>query len=179
MKPKEAHAAPVDRPHRGTRAMSNLNLHTNPVLATYAIAATLMILKALSMSWLTVVRMMQEKGGYRSPEDLRRTPLNPHPLPAQLAPNERVERIRRIHLNDLENLPFFLAAGFLYVLTEPSLRAAQWLLYGYVASRLLHFAAYLSGQIHDLRATLWTIGSLIVFYMAVRTLLAALGIWSA
>ncbi|HPU53650.1 MAG TPA: MAPEG family protein, partial [Burkholderiaceae bacterium] len=102
--------------------------------------------------------------------------LNPVPDPRQLERNERVDRIRRIHLNDLENLPFFLVAGLLYVLTRPSLLMAQVLLYGYVASRLLHFAAYLSAQTHDLRATLWTVGSLILIFMTVRTLLAALGI---
>lgn len=148
----------------------------DPLFATYAIAATLMILKTVAMAWLTVLRMMQARGGYRSPEDLRKTPLNPHPDPAQLQPDERVERIRRIHQNDLENVPFFLAAGFLYVLTGPPLWLAQVLLYGYVVSRLLHFAAYLTAQTHDLRATLWTIGSLILVFMAVRTLLAALGV---
>ena len=155
--------------------MDKLSLH-DPLFATYVIAATLMILKAVSMSWLTVARMTQEKAGFRSPEDIRKTPLNPKPNPAQLAPNERVERIRRIMMNDLENLPFFLAAGFLYVLTQPSLMLAQWLFYGYVASRLLHFAAYFTGQIHDIRAATWTVGSLILIYMTVRTLLAALGI---
>jgi glutathione S-transferase len=105
-----------------------------------------MILKAVSMSWLTVVRMMQVKGGFRSPEDIRKTPLNPDPNPKQLEPNERVERIRRIQLNDLENLPFFLTAGLLFVSTEPSLLLARWLLYGYVVSRLLHFAAYFTAD---------------------------------
>jgi glutathione S-transferase len=154
--------------------MTELSLR-DPVFATYAIAATLMILKAVAMSWLTVLRMMQEKGGFRSPEDLKKTPLNPAPDPRQLEPNERVERIRRIHMNDLENLPFFLAAGFLFVLTGPSLLIAQCLLYGYVASRLLHFAAYFTARTHDTRATLWTVGSLILIYMTVRTLIAALG----
>ncbi|MBX3501036.1 MAG: MAPEG family protein [Alphaproteobacteria bacterium] len=147
----------------------------NPVFATYAIAATIMILKAVSMSWLTVVRMMQEKGGYRSPEDLRRTPLNPDPDPKQLLPNERVERIRRIQMNDLENLPFFLVAGLLFVLAGPSLLWAQILLYGYIASRLLHFAAYFTAQTHDMRATLWTIGSLILIGITGWTLIVALG----
>jgi glutathione S-transferase len=155
--------------------MDKLSLQ-NPLFATYAIAATLMILKAIGMSWLTVVRMMQEKGGFRSPEDLRKTPLNPSPDPKQLEPNERVDRIRRIQMNDLENLPFFLVSGFLYVLTEPSLLLARLLLYGYVASRLLHFAAYFTGQTHDMRATLWTVGSLILIFMTVKTLLVALGI---
>jgi glutathione S-transferase len=154
--------------------MDTLSLQ-DPLFATYAIAASLMILKTVGMAWLTVYRMMSEKGGYRSPEDLRKTPLNPSPDPQQLAPNERVERVRRIHQNDLENIPFFLVAGFLYVLTGPPLLLAQLLLYGYVISRLLHFAAYLGARTHDTRATLWTIGSLIMIFMAVRTLLAALG----
>lgn len=134
-----------------------------------------MILKAVGMSWLTVVRMMQVKGGFRSPEDLRKTPLNPTPDPKQLEPNERVERIRRIQMNDLENLPFFLVSGLLYVLTEPSLVLARVLFYGYVLSRLLHFAAYFTAQTHDMRATFWTVGSLILIFMTLRTLLAAFG----
>jgi len=147
----------------------------NPVFAAFAISAAIMVLKAVAMSWLTVVRMMQVKGGYRSPEDLRRTPLNPAPDPKQLLPDERVERIRRIQQNDLENLPFFFMAGALYVLTDPPLALAQWLFYGYAVSRLLHFAAYVSGQIHDVRAALWTVGSLIVVFMAVMALVHALG----
>ncbi len=154
--------------------MTPLSLQ-NPLFATYVIAATLMILKAVSMSWLTVVRMMQAKGGFRSPEDLRMTPLNPTPNPKQLEPDERVERIRRIHLNDLESLPFFLVAGFLFVLTEPSLLLARVLLYGYVVSRLLHFAAYVTARTHDTRATLWTVGSLILIFITCWTLFTALG----
>lgn len=147
----------------------------NPIFATYVIAASIMVLKAVSMSWLTVVRMMQVKGGYRSPEDLRKTPLNPAPNPMQIQPNEMVDRVRRIHLNDLENIPFFLAAGFLFVFTEPSIQTAQILFYGYVVTRLLHFAAYFTAQTHDVRAALWTPGSVIIIYMAGKSLLTALG----
>ena len=154
--------------------MDQLSLQ-DPLFATYVIAASLMILKAVAMSWLTVVRMMRANAGFRSPEDLRRTPLNPSPDPRQLEPDERVERIRRIQLNDLENLPFFLVAGFLYVLTDPSLTLARWLLYGYVVSRLLHFGAYLTAQVHDIRATFWTIGSLILIFMTGWALYAAVG----
>lgn len=149
--------------------MIDLSLE-NPLFATYAVAASLMILKAVGMSWLTVARMMEANGGFRSPEDLKKTPLNPHPDPKQLAPDERVERIRRIHLNDLENIPFFLVAGFLFLLTGPPLALAQWLLYGYVVSRLLHFLAYFTAQTHDMRAMLWTIGSLILIFMTGWTL---------
>ena len=153
--------------------MDRLSLH-DPVFVTYVIAASLMILKAVGMSWLTVLRMMSEKGGFRSPEDLRKTALNPAPDPKQLQPNERVDRIRRIQLNDLENIPFFLVAGLLFVLTDPSLALARWLLYGYVVSRLLHFAAYFTAQTHDMRATFWTISSLILIYLTGHTLVVAL-----
>jgi glutathione S-transferase len=150
-----------------------LDLH-DPLFATYAIAACLMILKAVSMSWLTVVRMMRANGGFRSPEDLRKSPFNPNPRPDQTAPNDYVDRVRRIQLNDLENLPFFLVAGFLYVLSGPSLAEARWVLYGYVVSRLLHFAAYITARSHETRATFWTIGSLALIYMSVRVLFAAI-----
>ena len=156
----------------GDGTLDKLTLN-DPLFATYVIAASLTILKAVAMSWLTVVRMVDVKGGYRSPEDIKKTPMNPAPDPAQLLPNERVERIRRIQMNDLESLPYFLVAGLLYILTQPSLLLAQWLLYGYVASRLLHFIAYLTGQIHEIRATFWTVGSLILIFMTVRTLISA------
>ena len=154
--------------------MAHLDL-TDPVFRTYAIAAALMILKVKSMSWLTVVRMMSIKGGFRSPEDTKRTLMNPDASETQTDKVESVERVRRIHLNDLENVPFFLAAGFLFVLTSPSLVLAQGLFYGYVVTRFLHFAAYLTAQTHDVRATLWTPGSLIILYMAGRVLVAAFG----
>lgn len=154
--------------------MSDFSLQ-NPVFATYVVAACLMILKAVAMSWLTVVRMMGANAGFRNPEDMKKTPLNPNPNANQTAPNESVERIRRIHLNDLENIPFFLVAGLLYVTTQPDLVLAQWLFYGYVASRALHFQAYITAQIHEIRASCWTVGSLILIYMTGATLVKALG----
>ena len=142
----------------------------NPVFASFAISAAVMVLKAVAMSWLTVARMMWFKSGFRSPEDIKKTLLNPQPSPGQLLPDERVDRIRRIQQNDLENLPFFFVAGGLYVLTSPPLALAEWLFYGYVVSRLLHFAAYFTGQIHDIRATLWSVGSLIIVFMTLAVM---------
>ncbi|MDP3634989.1 MAPEG family protein [Phenylobacterium sp.] len=161
----------LDAPVEGM--MDKLSLH-NPLFNTYVVAATLMILKVVGMSWLTVMRMMQVKGGFRSPEDLKKTALNPHPNPTQTQPNESVDRIRRMQLNDLENVPFFLVAGFLFVLTDPPLLLAQWLLYGYVISRFAHFAAYFTARTHDTRAALWTIGSLMLVFITCWTLVAVL-----
>ena len=153
--------------------MDQLTL-ANPVFATYAIAAAIMVLKGVAMSWLTVVRLITENAGLLNPEDLRKTPFNPNPDPSQLGPNDRVERIRRIQKNDLESLPYFFAAGLLYVTTMPPLWLAQVLFYGFVVTRLAHFAAYYTAQNHEVRAALWTPGSLIVIFLAVASLVAAI-----
>ncbi len=153
--------------------MELLNL-ANPIFSTYVIAASIMIIKVASMSWLTVFRMMKVNGGFRSPEDIRKTPFNPNPSGKQLLPNDYVDRIRRIHMNDLENIPFFLVAGFLFIFTNPSLLLMQILMYTYVGTRILHFFAYLTGQIHDVRAALWTPGSLIILYMSFKILITVI-----
>jgi len=143
----------------------------NPVFHTYALAATLMILKLMLQPWMTVQRMLKVRAGFRSPEDMKKTPINPEPREGQLDVDEYVDRSRRINLNDLESIPGFLAAGFLFVLTGPPLWLAQTLIWTYVAARAVHFIAYSTAQIHDIRATLWTFSSLSVLAMAGYTLL--------
>ena len=145
----------------------------NPVFQAYVIAASLMLLKLMLQPWITVYRMLKAKGGFRSPEDLRKSPVNPEPSPAQLESNDYVERSRRINLNDLESIPGFLAAGFLFVLAAPPLLLAQILFGVYVIFRLLHFIAYSTAQLHDIRAALWTPTSLSVLIMVVYVLLKA------
>lgn len=146
----------------------------NPVFHHYVLAAAIMILKLMIQPWITVQRMMKVRAGFRSPEDARQTPLNPEPKAGQLEVNEYVDRSRRINLNDLESIPGFLAAGFLLVLCEPPLLFAQILIWTYVAARAAHFIAYMTAQIHDIRATLWTFSSLSVIVMASYVLLKAL-----
>ena len=146
----------------------------NPVFRTYVLAASIMILKLMLQPWMTVVRMTKAGGGFRSPEDAKKSPLNPRPEPTQLEVNEYVDRSRRINLNDLESIPGFLAAGFLLVLADPPLLLAQILIWTYVGSRAAHFVAYLTAQLHDVRAFCWTWGSLSVIAMAGYALMKAL-----
>lgn len=154
--------------------MATLLSFENPVFLAYVIAASIMLLKLTLQPWMTVYRMMKVRGGYRSPEDAKKSPINPHPEPGQLELNEYVERSRRMNLNDLENIPAFLVAGLLFVLSEPPLVLAHALFWGFVVSRAAHFIAYVTAQLHDVRATLWTISSISVITMVVYTLLHAL-----
>lgn len=145
----------------------------NPVFVTYVVAATLMILKIMGQGWITVYRMMKVGGGFLNPEDAARGLANPKPRPGQLDPDDSVERSRRMHRNDLENIPMFLIAGLLFVWTQPALLTAQVLLYGFVAARLAHFWAYSTAKSHEVRATFFTFGSLIIIGMAAYTLVYA------
>ena len=142
----------------------------NPVFQTYVIAAAIMILKLMIQPWITVQRMMKVSAGYRSPEDSKKSPLNPKPREGQTDIHEYVDRSRRINLNDLESIPGFLAAGFLFVVVGPPLMLAKILIWTYVGARMAHFIAYSTAQLHDVRATLWTFSSLPVIIMAVYVL---------
>ncbi len=146
----------------------------NPVFWTYAVAASIMLLKLLLQPWMTVARMMRVKGGFRNPEDLKKSPANPQPRPDQLEPNAYVERSRRMNLNDLESIPAFLAAGLLFVLAGPPLLLAQILIWAYVLARAAHFIAYATAQLHDIRATFWTVSSIALLAMVGYTIVTAL-----
>jgi len=156
-----------------TTATTILSLE-NPVFFAYVLAASIMLLKLMLQPWITVFRMMKVRGGFRSPEDARKSPLNPNPVSGQLEPNEYVERSRRMNLNDLESIPAFLVAGLLFVLMDPPLLLAQVLIWAYVIARAAHFIAYATAQLHDVRATLWTVSSISVLAMVVYTLVRVL-----
>ena len=100
--------------------MAGLSLE-NPVVVTYLIASAIMVLKVMGQGWITVYRMLKVGGGYASPEDLQRGMINTSPDPSQLEVDEYVDRSRRMHRNDLENIPAFWIAGLLFVAVSPAL----------------------------------------------------------
>jgi glutathione S-transferase len=146
----------------------------NPVFATYAIAAAIALLKLSAQSWMTIHRLMAVGGGFASPEDARPGRFNPNPRPGQTDIDEYVERSRRLHRNDLENLLPFLITGFLFVLTDPALWVARVMLFGFVALRAAHFYVYLTARSHEARGTLFTPASGIVIGMTLWVLWTAL-----
>ena len=146
----------------------------NPVFVTYMIAGAIMILKMMGQGWMTVYRMLKSNSGLASPEDLQAGLINKEPHPDQLDINDYVDRSRRMHRNDLENIPAFLAAGILFVAAGPSYLLANILMYGFVGARLAHTVSYASKQSHEVRATFYTIGSIAVISMAVYVIAAVI-----
>lgn len=146
----------------------------NPVFTVYAVAAAVGVLKVMGQGWVTVHRMLKVGGGYASPEDARAGLINPAPRPGQTDPDDYVERSRRMHRNDLENIPGFWIAGLLFVLAAPPLWLAWVTCGGFVLARAGHAWAYATAQGHEIRASFYTLGSLIVIYMALHALAVAL-----
>ena len=146
----------------------------NPVFITYMIAAAIMILKLMGQGWMTVFRMLKSDAGLVSPEDLQAGLINRIPRPEQLEINDYVDRSRRMHRNDLENIPAFLACGLLFVVAGPSYLLANILMYSFVGARLVHALAYATKQSHEVRATFYSIGSVVVIIMAVHVLTVAI-----
>lgn len=146
----------------------------NPVFVTYMVTAALMVLKIMGQGWMTVYRMLKTSAGWATPEDLQAGLINRNPNAAQIEVNDYVDRSRRMHRNDLENIPAFLACGLIFVAAGPSQLLANILMYGFVAARLAHSIAYATKQTHEVRATLYTIGSLAVIVMALYVLAVTL-----
>jgi glutathione S-transferase len=78
-----------------------------------------------------------------------------------------------MHRNDLENIPAFLVAGLLFVAVDPPYALAVTMMATFVVMRLVHAAVYATAQRHEVRSVPYTIGSLIVIFMALYVLVAA------
>ncbi|RZC40905.1 MAPEG domain containing protein [Asbolus verrucosus] len=86
--------------------------------------------------------------------------------------DDNVERIRRAHLNDLENISLFFVIGFIYTLTNPSLVLATQLFRIYTAARIMHTIVYAVFVVpQPARVLSWGTGFAITGYMAFKSIL--------
>merc|ERR1711910_312081 len=79
----------------------------------------IVLIKMLFMSFLTA-RQRFRTGTFISSEDI----VGQEKKGAKTGVNEDVERVRRAHLNDMENILPFFCLGLLYIFTEPALSTA-------------------------------------------------------
>ncbi|XP_064616293.1 microsomal glutathione S-transferase 1-like isoform X2 [Liolophura sinensis] len=133
----------------------------NPVFAQFAFYAGIVILKTLAMSLATAYHRITKKV-FINPED------NPG---GKVTPNDPdVERIRRCHLNDLENVVPFVLIGGLYVLTGPSAHAAALHFRIFAAARIFHTISYLFALPQPCRALSFVVGYMATASMAVNVI---------
>lgn len=80
-----------------------------------------------------------------------------------------VERVRRAHLNDLENIPAFWLLGALFLTTSPEAAWATLLFRIYTAGRVLHTFVYAVRPLpQPARAIAFGVPYLITLYMGVK-----------
>lgn len=84
--------------------------------------------------------------------------------------NEEVERVRRAHLNDLENIIAFVLVGFFYTLTAPSAYLAVNLFRVAAIGRLVHTVVYAIIPMQPARALAWFACYATTIYMGIQVL---------
>ncbi|KAH8396019.1 hypothetical protein KR222_001879 [Zaprionus bogoriensis] len=109
---------------------------SNSVFCCYLFWSSLLVLKMLLMSLLTARQRMKTKT-FANPEDLR---LSRSDEVRFNDPN--VERMRRAHRNDLENVLPFLLMSLAYVAAGPHPLTAKLLIRIGSSARLLHTFVY-------------------------------------
>ncbi|XP_010212612.1 PREDICTED: microsomal glutathione S-transferase 1 [Tinamus guttatus] len=145
----------------------------NEVFRAYATYATIVLLKMMLMSFITAYFRISRKA-FANPED----------MPASKGENAKkvlrtdpdVERVRRNHLNDLENIVPFFGVGLLYALSGPELSTALLHFRIFAGARILHTIAYLTPLPQPSRGLCWGVGYMVTISMAYQVLKAALSL---
>ena len=82
-----------------------------------------------------------------------------------------VERVRRAHMNDLENIPMFIVTAWLFLLTDPPVNLAINLFRVFTCARILHTIVYAVVVVpQPARAISWGVGYFITIYMVFHSL---------
>ncbi|XP_076010372.1 microsomal glutathione S-transferase 1-like [Genypterus blacodes] len=142
-------------------------LMEDDVLQAFTTYAVIVILKMMLMAPLTSYHRFsggafanEEDVALKSAEDKKKF-LRSHP---------DVERVRRCHQNDLENIIPFVVIGLLYALTGPDLSHALLHFRVFAGSRIFHSFAYLIPLPQPSRALSWMVGMAVTFSMAYSVL---------
>ncbi|XP_062374091.1 microsomal glutathione S-transferase 1-like [Sardina pilchardus] len=142
------------------------------VFLAFSTYATIVTLKMMIMSPLTSYFRLTRKA-YANMEDTA-LDLSNEDKKKMVKVDPDVERVRRCHQNDLENVIPFLVVGLLYALTGPPLSSALLHFRVFVGSRFFHTLAYLAPLPQPCRALGFGVGLLTTFSMAHRVVTTAL-----
>ncbi|XP_049298686.1 microsomal glutathione S-transferase 1 isoform X1 [Anopheles funestus] len=140
----------------------------NPdVFKAYVFWSAVLAAKMLLMSPLTGLLRFKNKA-FANPEDASAVSKKLKPK----LDDPDVERVRRAHLNDLENILPFFVIGFLYLLTNPAPFLAVNLFRAVAVSRILHTLVYAVVVVPQPARFFAFVGAMAPnFYMALQTIL--------
>lgn len=133
---------------------------SNPSLRLLALVDLLLVWKIMAVGNATTLLRFRRRT-YASPEDYAL-----HGAAVKELPDEVIERSRRAHLNDLENILPFFAVSAIYALTAPPYGMLASYLWGFLIARTAHSVFYLRAmQPH--RSIAFAIGELLMFAMSI------------
>ncbi|XP_055526025.1 microsomal glutathione S-transferase 1-like [Wyeomyia smithii] len=145
------------------RLFDNIN---EQVLRTYIFWAMVLVGKMLLMSVLTIMQRFRKKA-FVNEEDI----VTDKKLKLKFDDPD-VERVRRAHRNDLENIFTFLAIGFCYMLTNPDPWLAGTIFRLVAAGRIVHTVVYALVIVpQPTRLLAWLVPYAACLYMTAQTLL--------
>ncbi|XP_075239845.1 prostaglandin E synthase-like [Convolutriloba macropyga] len=115
--------------------------------------SAILILKTMAMSLLTAFYRVKNKV-IATPEDTFYMPNG-----RCVRDDPQVERARRTHRNDLENIPVFLAAAYLWAMhCEPSsVYMFTWHMRLFTLSRIIHTFITIGALRQPYRSIIWTV----------------------
>ncbi|KAK3877993.1 hypothetical protein Pcinc_017341 [Petrolisthes cinctipes] len=131
----------------------------NPAFTDYAFYAGVLAVKVMAMGVITGYYRMTKKA-FANPEDAKRLGAK------EIKVDADVERVRRAHQNDLENITVFWILGLLFLLTNPSPATARLIFRAYTGSRIGYTILYISGS--SLRPGVYIVGVICNVFMVFR-----------
>lgn len=142
------------------------------VFLAFSTYATIVILKMMLMSLVTsYYRLTKQVFANIEDTTLVKTTEDRKKL-VRFDPD--VERVRRCHQNDLENIVPFVVIGLLYSLTGPDLSSALLHFRVFVGSRFIHTVTYVMALPQPSRGLFFGVGLCATMSMAYRVLTTAL-----
>ncbi|XP_071390898.1 microsomal glutathione S-transferase 1-like [Centroberyx affinis] len=141
------------------------------VFLAFSTYATIVILKMMLMAPMTSYFRLTRKV-FANLEDTKLISSTEDKKMIRVDPD--VERVRRCHQNDLENIIPFVVIGLLYALTGPDLSTALLHFRVFAGSRICHTIAYVTPLPQPSRGLSWMVGMGITFSMAYRVIGIAL-----
>ncbi|XP_047536773.1 microsomal glutathione S-transferase 1-like [Vanessa atalanta] len=133
-----------------------------PAFKSYIFYSSILGIKIVIMAILTA-RVRYRKKVFANEEDADKT------KGIVKLDDPDVERVRRAHLNDLENIPAFWILGAFYLATGPPSEWATLLFRVYTASRVIHTIVYAIKPLpQPARGFAYDIPNFIMLYMGVK-----------
>ncbi|XP_053694747.1 prostaglandin E synthase-like [Sabethes cyaneus] len=146
-----------------TQIFDNIN---DQVLHTYIFWSAILVGKMLLMSVLTIMQRFRKKA-FVNEEDI----VTDKKLKLKFDDPD-VERVRRAHRNDLENILTYFAIAFFYMLTNPDPWIAGTIFRAVAIGRIIHTVVYALVVVpQPTRLLAWLVPYAACLYMTAQTVL--------